>query len=329
LPFVLAAVSFSAVIASFESTKTITAGRYLAQKALVIKDVACQIIGLVVMLLWAITDRSIWAMVVGGLVSSVVGVAISHVLLPGIPNRFEWSRSAIHEILHFGKWVFLSSVVGFLVNNGDRMMLGGLIGARELGIYVTAFFIVSSINAVAGKLMGNVAFPVLSDAVRTRPAELKRLYYRFRRPFDWGLFFLVGLLFETGRNIIFVLYDPRYASAGAMLEILSISLLASRYNLADQCYMALGHPRVMTLLIAIRAVALFTLLPLAHAKYGMNGALWAIVISTFSSIPATIYYKFKFDLLELKKELVPIPMLFLGIGVGYVIQQIVFLCIHK
>jgi O-antigen/teichoic acid export membrane protein len=322
LPWIVPVVSLSVLFAAFEPTWTSTASRRLEQAKITMIELASQIASILVMLIWVSLDKSIWALVAGSLSLSIVRNLIVYYVVPGEGNKWGLEREAVKEILHFGKWIFVSSIVGFLFMNGDRLLLGGLITTQELGVYTIAFFIASSVMQITGRLFSNVAFPVLSEAARLRPEQLINVYYRFRFLFDIGLLFFAGFFFVTGSLIIQILYDSRYASAGRMLEILSLMLIAVRYNLADQCFMAIGKPKLMTFLIVVRAISLFVFLPIAFSKYQMTGALWAIVASNFMSIPLTIYFTYKLKLLNFNKEIYTLPALILGGVVGMLIVNI-------
>ncbi|MEO7622109.1 MAG: oligosaccharide flippase family protein [Gallionella sp.] len=322
LPWIIPVVSLSVLFAAFEPTWTSTASRRLEQAKITMIELSSQIVSILVMLVWVSLDKSIWALVAGSLSVSIVRNFIVYYVVPGESNKWELEREAVKEILHFGKWIFASSIVGFLFMNGDRLLLGGLITAPELGVYTIAFFIVSSISQITGRLFGNVAFPVLSEADRSRPGQLINVYYRFRFLFDIGLLFFAGFFFETGSLIIRILYDSRYVNAGHMLEILSLTLIAVRYNLTDQCFIAIGKPKLMTFLIVTRAISLFVFLPIAFNKYQMTGALWAIVASNFMSIPLTLYFKYKLKLLSFNKEIYTAPALILGGVVGMLTMNV-------
>ena len=118
----------------FSITKMIEASRNLSLGKVTVVEIAAQIFGLLVMVAWVLADRSIWALVAGSIASSVARTLLSHIWLPGTANRWQWDRDAFFEILHFGKWIFLSTVLYFFVTNGDRMFLGALIDANSLGI---------------------------------------------------------------------------------------------------------------------------------------------------------------------------------------------------
>lgn len=316
LPWIIPVTSLSVLIAAFEPTWTSTASRQLDQSILTKIELTSQATSILIMLIWVLLDKSIWALVAGGLSASLARNLIVYYVVPRESNKWGLEREAANEILHFGKWIFASSIVGFLFLNGDRLLLGSLITAQELGIYSIAFLIVNSIIQVMGRLFSNVAFPALSEAARLRPTQLIDMYYRFRVLFDIGLLFFAGFIFVAGSLIIQILYDSRYANAGQMLEILSLTLVAVRYNLAEQCFMAIGKPKLMIFLNIVRAISLFLFLPLAFNRYQITGAMWAIVASYFASIPLTIYFKYKLNLLKFSKEIYTLPALILGGAIG-------------
>jgi hypothetical protein len=101
-----------------------------------------------------------------------------------------------------------------------------------------------------------------------------------------------------------------------MLEVLSISIIALRYTMIDQCFMAMGMPKLMATMNIIKAFGLFILLPVAYKTYGMTGALWGIVLSSFTSVPLTLYYKHKLKMLDVVKEIIPTPFFLGGVMIG-------------
>jgi O-antigen/teichoic acid export membrane protein len=322
LPYIIPVSTLSMIIVGFEPTWTGLASRNLQQSKLVKIELISQVSGVIVMVIFALFSRSIWALVLGSLCSSLVRCLIVNFIIKEFRNQFAINKGYAREILHFGKWIFLSSIIGFLAMNGDKILLGGLITTEELGVYNIAAFMVGAASTIVSRLLGGVAYPALSETVRDKPYDLQRVYYRFRIPFDAGIMFLAGFLFMSGNAIINVLYDARYIEAGWMLSVLGLSLIALRYNLADQSYMAMGKPKLMTTLTLIRTTALFVLLPLGFQRFGLHGAIWAIVISYFSSFPMAIYYKKSHDLLDVKKELIMLPLVLVGIGFGFLVNQV-------
>ena len=101
-----------------------------------------------------------------------------------------------------------------------------------------------------------------------------------------------------------------------MLEVFAVALVGVPFNLSRYSLLARGLPIVFTNIIAIRVAVTFVLIPLGFHYFGVPGALWAIVVSQLSSAPATIYYQIKYELFDLSKEVLLMPMFFAGMVVG-------------
>jgi len=316
LPPVLAVVSFSAVIVGFNSTKLAVAVRLLQQKRMMFLEVGSQIVGILVMVAWAFIDRSIWALVAGWLVGGFTKSLLSHLLLPGVSNRLELNPTACREVIDFGKWMLLSSSIGFFCQSGDRLILGGMIDAETLGYYSIAYLLINAPRTAFSRLSGMVVFPALCEGYRDNKGEIKRTYYRFRFWIDAAVLFITGFLLTAANIVVSLLYDERYHDVGPMLQLLSLLLVAQRYALADQIYLAMGKPKLMTLLILIRTLALYGFAPVGFHYYGLYGALWAIIGSSFAALPVSLYLQAKYQVLDIKKELLFLFLLLPGLLFG-------------
>jgi O-antigen/teichoic acid export membrane protein len=324
LPYLVAICALVSVIDGFTSTNVALANRNLNLGRIAMLEFSGQIVSIVAMVGAALIYKSVWALVAGNFCGSVFRVILSHSIFPGAKNRFRLDGSSVREIFQFGQWIFLSSILGFFASSGDRMILGGLISAQELGLYSIAFFIVGAIQEVFGKIMSSVAFPVLSEVMRSRPQDLKKTYYKFRLYFDIPILFVTGFLFASGHWLVDFFYDERYRYAGHMLTILSVGLFEIRYGLAGQCYMAMGKPKLMSVVIVCRVVALFGVMPLAFAAYGIDGALWVAGTSVLATLPVTFFYKVQYQLFDWRRELMVLPSLAVGYGVGLFVNWSVY-----
>src|SRR5581483_12337335 len=207
------------------STKSFEASRNLMLGRVTRNAIVAQILGVICTLTWALViDRSIWALVAGNLCAMIATTVLSHVALPGVPNRWDWDRSAFQEILGFGKWMFVSSLLGFLAINGDRLLLGGLINSNLLGVYTIAFLIFSSVEQMMSKIVMGVLFPAFSEVARERRSTLKRSYYRFHLATSSFTYACAGALMMSGDTIVRILYDQRYAQAGWMFQVLAVAI---------------------------------------------------------------------------------------------------------
>jgi hypothetical protein len=146
LPMVLAVTGISAAIWGFQSTKIDVAVRTFQQKRVVLVDLASQVVGLVVMLVIGLLHPL--HLVAGdcrpgGRPDRTV---LGHLVFQGPNNRLRWDRSALNELVVFGRWILLSSIVGVLAMYGDRIWFGASMSAAELGVYSIAVLILGALQ---------------------------------------------------------------------------------------------------------------------------------------------------------------------------------------
>ncbi|MGA9097060.1 MAG: oligosaccharide flippase family protein [Pseudomonas alloputida] len=313
LPMVLAVTGLSAAIWGFQSTKIDVAVRTFQQKRVVLVDLASQVAGLVVMLVLGLLTHSIWALVLSGLVSAVVWTMLGHTALEGPNNHLRWDRSALTELIVFGRWILLSSMVGVLAMYGDRIWFGASMSAAQLGVYSIAVLILGAVQTALMKIVGAVALPAFSEAARAddKP-RLKALYFRFRLLVDLLVLFICGGFLTASPLLIGWMYDDRYREAGPMLAILSLSFIVLRYTLAHQVWIALGLTKYQAMDNIIRLVSLWGLLPLLLAIGGVEWAIWGVALHAVPTLVLVVYVNCKLDIFSLKRELMVLPMLLVG-----------------
>lgn len=316
LPLVIAASTFAAVISGFASTKIASACRKFNQQRVVQIEIISQLAALVTMIVIGLATRSVWALVAGGLVATLTLTVLSHVWISGTPNRFRSEKNALRELIGFGKWIFISSGVYVLAANGDRILLGGLVDAHTLGLYAIAILIAGSIEGLLSRLFATVSLPLLSEVARTNPRRLRDIYYKQRIPGDLLLLFLAGLLFAAGHLVIDILYDSRYSAAGAMLQILALSLFTARFGVAHQIYLAVGIPRYLAIINAVRLTALFILVPALYHLAGLQAAIWGIALHGLATLPFIYYFNGKLGLNDFRRELMVLVALPIGLLCG-------------
>jgi O-antigen/teichoic acid export membrane protein len=322
LPIIIVIISSGFLIAGFDSTKLATASRHMLLKRVTMIQLVAQLTGTLSMLAWAWHSHSIWALTISPVVSSIVELILSHTILPGENNKWQWDPSAFHEIFHFGKWIFLTSILGYLVMNGDRIVLGNLIDAKMLGLYSISFMLYNSLQEVIFKVGDGVGYPALSEVIRHRPHDIQKVYYKIRKPMDIGTSLLMGLLIASGDLVIKFLYDDRYHDSSYMLQILSVALFMTRFNLDKNFFMAIGKPKLTVPIQMINLFVMYIMLPIVFSHYGMRGALWAIGAGSMLALPLIYYYKIENKLCDFTQELKYIPLIAVGYGLGWVISAI-------
>lgn len=317
LPWVIAVYSLTLLVSGFSSTKVSTARRHMRLRPIIKLELISQVLALIVMLPIAFWTHSIWALVAGSLVACVASTLLSHWALKGPINKLAWDRDSVKDLVGFGKWVFVSSILGFMVMNGDRLLLSGMVDAKIMGLYAIASLLIGAVQTVMTMATSNVVYPALSEVARDRPCDLRATSNKFQRLADLFLMAMCGFLIFAGSSIVGLLYDSRYQGAGPLLSWLALGTIAWRYQVIDQCYMALGKPELVTTINLLRLVVLYVGVPLGFYYYDFWGALSAIVASQFASWPASIYFKIKYKLMDYRVEMLSLAPLAFGLAMGW------------
>lgn len=320
VPLLIAVMALCGIIDGFQSTKIFWARRNLSIRTLTKMELAVQVATTAFILSWAFISPSIWALAVGWLFGELLRTVLSHLVLPGPPNRFEWDRTAFVEILDFGKWVLISSPLSFLLTSGDRLLLSAFLDAQAIGLYSIAVLLVVALQSAVLKVLGSAVQPALSEVVRDRPDELKKTIYRIRGPLGVACLVPAGALFMLGDTVIALLYDARYAGAGWMLSAVALTLAVTQLNVFDQCLIALGRIRRLSALNAIRLVALYTFVPLGYAMYGTRGAIGAIPAAALVNAVILLGMQHHMGLLDIRRELLALPLFLIGIFGGWFVK---------
>jgi O-antigen/teichoic acid export membrane protein len=230
----------------FNSTKTFSLSRHLNQGRQTMLGLAYQLIGVAVQILIACRWPSAWAIILGGLASNVFWLFATHALLPGARNRFCWDAEVRREIMKFGRWIMVSTLITYTAMQIDRPLMGKILDEAWLGLYAVALNLVRMPAEIISRLAHVSLFPALARAAETRTSELRSVLWRAR-----GLILSVSLALTLGVVLgaplfIQIFYKEQWHYAGLLARWASISAWVMLLTCtADRALLALGKTRIL------------------------------------------------------------------------------------
>lgn len=324
LPWLLVTVGFSSVISGFTSTSIYQANRSLNLGRLTVISLLAQTAGLITIIVVAWIARTIWALAIGVLVSSFIEMLLSHLILLGVKNKFCWDKQSLNSLINFGKWIFLSTAIGFVGNQGDRLILGGFLSPATMGIYSIAFMLSSLPHSIVSMLSHKILFPIFSDIYRGNPSEAKEKLIKFKLWLNICIMPIIGLLIAFGQTIIDILYDDRFTEAGWMMQLLLLRAVISCILTPDAIVlMAKGFPQYATFSAACKAIFLMVALPFSFSYFGLEMMVLVSSLSGIVDIPILWFGIIKHKLFDLRSELFPLLVLFLGYVLGVILLSVI------
>jgi O-antigen/teichoic acid export membrane protein len=265
-------------------------------------DLATQIVTAVAMIAAALVQPTIWALVIGGVIGSVMRLALTHLLLAGPRMGLRWRPDVVSEIWESGKWLIGASTLGFFAGQGDRLILAALLDARTFGLYAIATVWVSAARDGINAVMRSTSFATVSEVGRLRPDDLARIFGRLREAQDvlGGLAYVAVLV--GGPLLISLLYTEAYAAAGPMMSILAIQIPLARYNMFTDILLRAGDTRSIARITLIVCVTMLTIPPAAFFAFGPTAAILAIGLNGFWSAPVAIACGARHVPVDLRRE---------------------------
>ena len=203
----------------------------------------------------------------------------------------------------------------FIASQGDRLMLGRLMGATTLGVYSIAVYVSETVGSLTIRIVHGVFYPVFSRVVREDRASLARIYYKTRLRLDLLAMPALGGLSVLGPWVIDLLWDDRYRGAGWMLQLLTARVALSVWATPCQtCLVALGQPRHAFARTVARMVSVLIGVPTGYALGGVEGLVLAVALSEVPGLFVLLPPFAREGLLRPTRELIA-PLMF-GLGAG-------------
>ena len=304
---IMPALGLASLIVGFSSTQVALANRRIEVGRLTLMETGSQVLGIVVMLVWARLMPTTWALVGGNLATALARMLASYWLFAGPRNRFAWDRSVVQEVWRFGGWVMLASGVTFLAGEGRNLLNAALVDASQVGLLVIsttlAFVVWNAIQQVSGRVL----FPAYAEVHRERPHALAAVVERSRR---WQLLggCAVAVLFAlSGDRLVHWFYDPRYALAGVFLQIQAVGTLFSFLNASYSGVLwALGRPGLNTVLLAVQVAVVAVLTLAGHAVAGTLGLVAGASCTGLAMYPVTALVFRRFGLFQPRTDWAPL-----------------------
>jgi len=289
LAMLIPVASTGAIFRGFEHTALMTLNRKLGLRPLVLIELATQIAGVVFMLTLAYFWRSVWPLALGSAFSAFVNMLLSYWVAEEGRRRFRWERDAIRDMTNFGRWIFLSSTIGYLLGQGDRLIMGAFLTMGELGVYSIAALIARQVENVNDRVDYSVLFPIYSRIGKEDSPELSRRIARYRLV-RMGIFLpAICILIVFGDDIVRLLWDERYWDAGWMVQVISAGSFFAVVGAIGPLHLARGEAWISVVALAIRAIVLLPGMMLGGYLAGAKGLIIAIAASYVVYYPLQIW----------------------------------------
>ncbi len=225
--------------------------------------------------------RNVWALVFGLLAGNFVKFVLSYHLHPYRPQIcIDFAK--MRELFGFGKWIFGSSILVFLLTQGDDILVGKLLGVSCLGFYQMAYKISNMPATEISHLIATVTFPAYSK-IQDNLFKLKEAYLKVLQITAFLSIPVAGLIFILAPEFIKLFLGNKWMPMLSALQVLAIyGLLRALGATTGVVFMAVGRPKIRTKIQAAQLVLLAMIIYPLIMRWGITGA--AVAVTSYALI---------------------------------------------
>jgi O-antigen/teichoic acid export membrane protein len=276
LATILPVASLFFIFTGFDSTARALARKQLLVARISVFDIGVTAIALIAQVAIALITPTVWALVLGGILSAAAALIASFLFIPGMRHQFVIDLKSARELMRFGRWVFLSSIVFFFAMNFDRLYFAKQITLSQLGVYGIARSLADMVTLFVARASAFVLYPTVA-AAGLAPIELRQKLLRGRRTLLLAAAIGMGIFLALSQIIVHLLYDVRYSEAGSILPVLCAGVwFGILTSTNDSILMGLSRPAYPALSNTAKLITYVIGVPLAFLAYGFTAAVAVI-----------------------------------------------------
>ncbi|MEZ5843545.1 MAG: oligosaccharide flippase family protein [Hyphomicrobiaceae bacterium] len=216
------------------------------------------------------------------LAQAAVAVFLSHWLATR-PYRLAFDRPVLHRLMRFSWPIWASAVPLVAVYQGDRLIVGQMLGIEALAGYSVAFMMAMVPGLLAAKLGTSLMLPLLASA-RSAPAMFAaRFRIMVAVTVAWAAAYLAGFV-VAGGALAEIAFGANYAGLGTVAGWLGLMWsLRMVQAVPGMALMTLGDTRPLLTAGVLRALALAPAAMLAARGHGLEAVAAAGVAGEIAS----------------------------------------------
>jgi O-antigen/teichoic acid export membrane protein len=224
--------------------------------------------------------RNVWALVLGLLAGNIVRCFVSYLIHPYRPHLSKDLGKA-KELFGFGKWILGTSILVFLVTQGNDILVGKLLGTTALGFYQLAYRISNMPATEITHVISQVTFPAYSKLQDNIP-KLKETYLKVLQFITFLSFLIAGLIFVLAPDFTKIFLGEKWMPMVPAMQVLVFAgLVRSIVATTGPIFEAVGKPKIDTKWQIVRLFVIAILIYPCIIKWGILGVSIVVFLSIF------------------------------------------------
>lgn len=248
----------------------------------------------IIAIIFSLYLRSVEALVIGLVGSAIIEVFFSFKIFKLKP-KLKFYQSRAKTIFENAKWMSVSTILGYLNDNLDDLILGKITNTYQLGLYHNAYVLSHKANYELAQSIHGGILSIYTKLLDTK----KRLLKAFNKTFFWGtvLIIITSLpLLIFPKQIILIIFGPAWLESTNLISWLvlagilhGMALMAYTLFLATSNYKSLNFHQFINLALTVWLMIYF------GNNYGLIGSVIGLTIGRIIAFPIIIYEIIKYN----------------------------------
>jgi O-antigen/teichoic acid export membrane protein len=236
--------------------------------------------------------KNFWALVFGYIAKGFVLMVSSYFIHPYKP-KIKLRKEILLPLFSFGKWIFISSILLFFLNQGGDIFVGKILGTYFLGLYQMAFRISNLPTTEITWMLSQVTFPVYSK-IQDEKEKLKIGYLLTLSSVSIFSFLFLSFIIVFAKSFTLLFLGEKWIKIVLPMQVLSIfGVLRAFSATTGSLFQGVGKPHLATRYQFFRFIILCLIIYPFTKYFGILGTCFAILMSAIFVDPFAIFHALK------------------------------------
>lgn len=221
--------------------------------------------------------RNFWGLVAGAISARVIYIILGYTLHSFRP-KLDFSLIGVRHLFKYGKWVGLTGIILFFVNQGDYLTIGRLLDESSLAFYQLAFSLGTLPAMEIVGVLGALLFPLYAN-IQGDKEKLKNAFLRISRmAFTLSIPASIGLL-VLAKEIVTFVYGSKWLPMVPVLYVITFYGLIKAFELiTEPLFRGIGKPHISTIVTLAQFGVMFSFIVPLTKMYGSVGTASAVFL---------------------------------------------------
>ena len=229
----------------------------------------------------ALILKNVCALILGLLAGNLVRLFMSYFIYPYRP-RFKIDRTKSRELFGFGKWILGSSILAFMLTEGDDILVGKILGTTALGFYQMAYRVSNAPATEITHVISQVTFPAYAK-LQDNITGLKGAYLKVLQVTTFLSFPIAGLIFVLAPDFTKIFLGDKWIAIVPTMQILVWwGVIRGLVGVISPLFLSIGRPDILTKMQGIQTILLFILIYPLTNNWHITGTSLAVLSSALT-----------------------------------------------